>query len=190
VGIYDGPGHAGNGCRCPAQVTEGDGALTITGLPNGDSGGMAWKNGQTYGRWEVRMRVTQDDTGGHAYHPVLILWPDSDNWPDGGELDYAETDAGSPKIEAFLHYGDGTPDGAQEAFSHDVDLTQWHNYAIEWTSGHIVGYLDGQEWFSTTDNFVQPPGPMHQTIQLDDFFPNGGLNRAQMQADWVRTYNV
>jgi hypothetical protein len=81
-GIYDGPGHDGNGCRCPAQVTEGDGALTVTGLPNGDSGGMAWKNGQTYGRWEVRMRVTQDDTGGHPYHPVLILWPDSDNWPD------------------------------------------------------------------------------------------------------------
>jgi hypothetical protein len=31
---------------------------------------------------------------------------------------------------------------------------------------------------------------MHQTIQLDDFFPDDGLNRAQMQVDWVRMYDV
>lgn len=187
-GIYDGPGHNGNGCRCPKQVTEGNGMLTITGLPNGDSGGMAWHGGQTHGRWETRMRITQNNTGGHPYHPVLTLWPDSDKWPSGGELDYAETDAGAPDMSAFLHYGNGSADGAQEAFSAPVDITQWHNYAIEWTGDHITGYLDGNQWFTTNNPAVQPPGPMHHTIQLDDFFPGGGLNQAQMQLDWTRMY--
>jgi hypothetical protein len=189
-GLYNGPGHAGNGRRLPQQITEGNGYLTITGLPNGDSGGMDWNNGQMYGRWEARMRVNQVDTGGHPYHPVLILWPDSEDWPDGGEYDYAESNAGSTTMNAFLHYGDGTSDGAQEGFSTTVDLTQWHNYAIEWTSGHITGYLDGQQWFTTSDSFVQAPGPMHETIQLDDFFPDGGLNQATMDVNWLRMYDV
>ncbi len=189
-GLYDGPGHAGNGRRLPSQITEGGGHLTITGTPDGDSGGMAWLEGQTHGRWEARMRVAQDDAGGHPYHPVLILWPDSDQWPAGGEFDYAESDAGSSEMDAFLHYPDGSSDGAQEGFSTSVDLTQWHNYAIEWTGDHVTGYLDGQQWFTTSDDFIQPPGPMHQTIQLDDFFSDGGLNRATMDVDWVRMYDV
>lgn len=189
-GVYDGAGHDGNGCRCPAQVTEGDGMLTITGLPNGDTGGLAWRHGQTYGRWEARMRVTQDDIREQPYHPVLILWPDSDKWPAGGEIDYAETDAGANSIGAFLHYADRTPNGGQESFTTAVDISQWHNYAVEWTSGHISGYLDGRLWFSTTDAFVQPPGPMHATIQLDDFFTSGALNKALMQVAWIRLYAV
>ena len=67
----------------------------------------------------------------------------------------------------FLFPGNDLPYGSQEAFSHDVDLTQWHDYS-----------------------FVQPPGQMHQTIQLDDFFAGGGLNTAHMQVDWVRMYDV
>lgn len=184
--VYDGPGHAGNGCRCPDQVTVTDGHLTIAGEPNGDSGGMAWKQGQQYGRWEVRMRVNQEDQGGNPYHPVLILWPDSNEWPEGGELDYAEANAGENKMQAFLHYGDGSENGGQQEFSTEADLTQWHNYAFEWTPDAMVGYIDGKEWFRSEDDVVQPPGPMHQTIQLDNFFPENGLNPATMDVDWVR----
>jgi hypothetical protein len=186
--VYNGPGHNGNGCRCPRQVTVGGGLLTITGLPNGDSGGIAWRAGQRYGRWEARMRVAQTDTGGHPYHPVLILWPDSDKWPSGGEIDYAEANAGEFRVGAFLHYGNGTASGAQESHSTMVDLAGWHNYAVEWTPDHIAGYVDGRLWFRTAGASVQPPGPMHQTIQLDDLYPGGGLNRAQLSVAWLRIY--
>lgn len=189
-GIYDGPGHDGNGCRCPGQVTEGGGLLTITGLADGTSGGLAWRQGQTYGRWEARMRVVQQGTGGQPYHPVLILWPDSDIWPSGGEIDFAESDAGARDVGAFLHYADGSTDGAQQGFNTSVNLSQWHNYAVEWTADHISGYLDGKLWFRTADSFVQPPGPMHATVQLDDFFGTGTLNPAQLQLDWIRMYPV
>ena len=190
--VYVEPGHAGNGRRLREQAGVTDGHLRITGTADGDSAGMAWREGQVYGRWEVRMRVDQQDVGGNRYHPVLILWPDSDRWPDDGELDYAESDSGTTAMEAFLHYGDGTKNGGQNEWVFDapIDLTQWHNYAIEWTADHVAGYIDGELWFDDTDPRVQPPGPMHQTIQLDNFFPECNLNPSTMDVDWVRMYDV
>jgi hypothetical protein len=55
-GIYSGPGHAGNGRRLPARVAIVNGVLTITGLENGDTGGLEHKLDQQYGRWEIRVR--------------------------------------------------------------------------------------------------------------------------------------
>lgn len=184
-------GHAGNGRRLKEQDTVADGHLTISGEADGDTGGIAWRQGQTYGRWEARMRVIAENTPGHAYHPVLLLWPDADNWPAGGELDYAETDAGTTTLKAFVHYGDGTIEGAQDPYlvEHPVDLTRWHNYALEWAPDHISGYLDGIEWFRDTNPAAQPPAPMHETIQLDDFFPQGDLTPAHMDVAWVRMYS-
>ena len=31
------------------------------------------------------------------------------------------------------------------------DLTEWHNYAVEWTADHVAGFVDGQEVFRTTE---------------------------------------
>ena len=188
----DYPGHDGNGMRLKEKDTVGGGHLTVSGDKDGNTGGVAWKKGQTHGRWEARMRVQQKDGGGNPYHPVLILWPDSDKWPDDGELDYAESDAGSTKMQAFLHYGNGSENGGQDPYTYDqkLDTSKWHNYAVEWTGDHIAGYIDGKEWFKDTNPKAQPPGPMHQTIQLDDFFPEGNLNPATMDVDWVRMYDV
>ncbi|GAB3701387.1 hypothetical protein [Mariniluteicoccus flavus] len=66
---YDEPGHVGNGLRRPEQITVVDGHLRITGTPGGNSGGMAWRRGQMYGRWEARARMWQVDAGNKPYHP-------------------------------------------------------------------------------------------------------------------------
>lgn len=184
-----GPGNGGNGLRCPGQITEGGGVLTITGLPNGTTGGMAWNTDRRYGRWEVRMRVQQLGTGGHPYHPVLLLWPSTDqNWPNNGEIDYAETDADTTQMNAYIHYGDGSPDGTQDAFSFpNINLGQWHTYAVDWEPGRITGYIDGRTWFTDTNPKAQPPGSMHQAIQLDANDPSG-LDKTIMQVDWFRMY--
>jgi licheninase len=52
-GVYDSPGHNGNGRRTPKAMSVSNGVLTITGDSAGNSGGMAWMPGQMYGRWEV-----------------------------------------------------------------------------------------------------------------------------------------
>ncbi|TDQ00873.1 glycoside hydrolase family 16 protein [Labedaea rhizosphaerae] len=191
-GIYGGvdgcgPGHAGNGQRCGYTNTVQDGYLRQTGYANGDTAGIAMRYGQRYGRWEVRARITTPGGSGYAYHPVLITWPDSDEWPQGGEYDYFEVNVGDSAATAFLHHP--TDSGVvQDEYHHDgVDLSQWHNYGFEWAPDGLTGYLDGQVWFHDTDPDVQAPGPMHQTIQLDNFC-GCAMQAAYFDVDWARVY--
>lgn len=182
-GIYDGSGHDGNGRRSPSAVSVADGIMTITGTPDGTTGGMAWNPGRMYGRWEARVRSPAGDPD---YHSVLLLWPDAENWPVGGEVDFMEiSDASRQNVEMFLHYG---ADNSQVQGDVDIDATEWHTWAVEWTPDHIAAFVDGEEWWRTDDTGILPPGPMHLTIQLDNFGSPG--QETQMHVDWVREYDV
>ncbi|MEK6443862.1 glycoside hydrolase family 16 protein [Pseudonocardia sp. T1-2H] len=182
--IYDGPGHAGNGRRTPDAVAIADGVLTLTGDEQGNTAGMAWNPGQKYGRWEARV---QSPASAEAYHSLLLLWPDAENFPVGGEVDFMEiSDAARQTIEMFLHYG---AENSQKQGDTEVDATQWHNWAVEWTPDHIAAYVDGEQWWETTDTSILPPGPMHLCIQLDYFPDDGGAEGGGLEhVDWVRQY--
>ncbi|ANY06580.1 glycoside hydrolase family 16 protein [Pseudonocardia sp. HH130630-07] len=179
---YDGEGHDGAGRRTPDAVTVENGNLVIRGDSEGNTGGIAWGTPQKYGKWEMRARFPAGDK---QYHPVLLLWPSEVGWPEGGEIDFAETTSAADDVSFFLHYG---ASNSQEHAKKDLDITQWHNYAVEWTPDAIIGYIDGVEWFRSTDQQTQPPGPMHATIQLD-YFPDGGSPQpSEMQVSWMRQY--
>jgi hypothetical protein len=183
-GAYDGAGSGGNGVRSPKQVTVGGGILKITGLADGTTGGVYWKGSLKYGRWEIRARFP---AGCACYHPVVLLWPANDDWPTGGEVDYAEVFDGPRRtLRFFLHYG---PDDKRLTATRDMDLTQWHTYAVEWTPDHITGYVDGQPYFHTSDPAAQPPGRMFQTIQLD-WYPQRETGGGTMEVDWARKYKL
>ncbi len=180
--VYDGPGHGGNGRRVPDAVSVENGALIIRGDDDGNTGGMAWDDGQTYGKWEMRARFPEGD---EQYHPVLILWPSAENWPEGGEVDFAETNSAADDVMFFLHYG---ADNSQVFDRKVIDITQWHNYAVEWVDGRITGYIDGEKWFESTDDDTLPPGDMHATIQLDYFPDEGDPEPSEMHVDFMRIY--
>ena len=147
---------------------------------------MSWGQGQKYGRWEARVRTP---VGDGSYHPVMLLWPDAENWPVGGEVDFMEIgDETRQKTDFFLHYGG---EDHQLHGQVAIDATQWHNWAVEWAPDHITAYVDGQEWYTTTRTDAFPPGPMHLTLQLD-WFPKGGgaVAPSTMNADWVRYYPI
>jgi len=184
-GLYNSPGHAGEGLRRPSQISVKGGILTIAGTSNGTTGGMAMEQGRKYGRWEARMQIPKGD---FRYHPVLILWPDAEDFPVGGEVDYAETTTAASKIDFFLHY---SSQNKTTTASRAVDLTSWHNYAVEWTPTGIRGYIDGVQFFSDLDPTHLPPRSMHQTIQLD-WFPSGAAptTPSSMNVAWVRIYDV
>ncbi|NMH95927.1 glycoside hydrolase family 16 protein [Pseudonocardia acidicola] len=183
--VYDGPGHAGNGRRSPGAASVGNGYLTITGDPDGTTAGMAWNFGSMYGRWEGRIKAPASDP---SYNALLLLWPDAENFPVGGEIDFMEMmDPTRQKTNAFLHYG---ADNSQIGGEVGIDATQWHNWAVEWTPTKITTFVDGQEWWSTTDTSAFPPGPMHMTIQLDWFPKGGAVQQSRMYVDWVRFYPV
>lgn len=181
--VYDGAGNGGYGIRTPAALTFADNVMTITGDPAGTTGGLAWWPGQKYGMWEVRMKVPE---GAANYNPVALLWPDAENWPIGGEMDFMETqhDPTRQTTSAALHYGAGNQ---WVTSATTVDATQWHNYAVSWTPGKITAYVDGVAFFSSTDTAKFPPRRMHLCLQLDVGGPNlaGG---AQMQVAWARQY--
>ncbi|MCE0767469.1 glycoside hydrolase family 16 protein [Pseudonocardia kujensis] len=184
-GLYDGEGHGGNGRRSPDALSIRGGVLVVTGSPDGTTGGMAWNPGQKYGRWEGRVRAPESDP---SYHALLLLWPDAEDWPSGGEVDFMEmSDPDRRSTDMFLHYG---ADNSQLHGDVEVDATQWHNWAVEWTPDHIAAFVDGEEWWRTDDTGTLPPGPMHLTIQLD-WFPHGGdVRESRMEVDWVRQYDL
>jgi hypothetical protein len=183
--VYDGPGHAGNGRRTPDAVSVQDGILTITGDSAGNTAGMAWNPGQKYGRWEGRVRAPASD---ESYNALLLLWPDAENFPVGGEIDFMEMmDHTRQTTNIFLHYGENNDQVIGEV---RIDATQWHNWAVEWTPTHVAAFVDGREWWRTTDVDILPPGPMHLCIQLD-WFPDGGdVQESYMYVDWVKQYSL
>jgi licheninase len=154
----------------------------VTGNEIGTTGGMsALFAKQQYGRWESRMRTSARDP---KYHPVMILWP-SGGLTGQWEIDYAEGTADTTKIRFYLHDCCGTAASA----SRTIDTRQWHNYAVEWTPAHIVGYIDGVEWFRDENPAHNPPGNMMQTTLQLDWFPNGTpTTPSWMEVDWVRVY--
>ena len=184
-------GHNGAGMRLQSQSTVNGSAYVVTGDTNGNTGGVTAKFdiGTKYNRVETRMRTNVRDP---EYHPVLLLWADE---VDGGqvitevpEIDYAEGTVDTSKIRFFLHwYNSSTTTNAEKV----LDTTQWHNYAVEWTSSAVVGYVDGVEWFRDTDPAHIPNVPMHSTMQLDWFpndTPDANPTTSRMEVDWTRQY--
>jgi hypothetical protein len=186
---YNGPGHNGKGVRSPAAWSVQNGYARVSGTSAGTTGGMSAKyagSSRKYGRWEVRLRASNVE---QKYHFVSILWPESGSWPCDGEIDYAEKPGTSMTQTGFYNHFDCT--NQQTSVKKVLDVTQWHNYAVEWTSAGVVGYVDGVEWFRDRDTAHLPPGPMHQTLQLD-WFPVSGQATKASTADfaWVRQYNL
>jgi licheninase len=116
---------------------------------------------------------------------VLLLWPDAEDWPLGGEVDFMEAvDPSRRSVEGWVHYGrDDRRDGGTVA----VDATQWHAWAVEWTPSKIALFVDGVEWWATTNTATFPPRALHLCLQVDDF--GGDVSAGgQQQVDWVRQY--
>jgi licheninase len=182
--VYHGPGHDGNGRRTPSAISVDNGTLTITGDSQGNSGGMAWLPGQLHGRWEA---CVKSSPSAPDYHSLLLLWPDAENWPVGGEIDFMEiADPTRQSVEGWLHYG---PNDERDSGAVNIDATQWHSWAVEWTPQRVAVFVDGVQWWEAADPAHLPPGPMHLCIQLDNF--GGDLSSgASMGVDWVRQYPV
>jgi hypothetical protein len=199
-GVYNGPGHDGNGVRSPARVTVANGKMVLTGLANGDSAGLEHRFDQQYGRWEVRCRSFANATSnGNDYHPVLIIWPTSGNWPEDGEYDFLEDGTpGAQTAESYIHYPHpANVSVQQEHFTKSgVDLTQFHNFAIEWTPNGITTWIDGVQWYTVSGgggpngrSDIQDMPSGHLTVQLDNF---DGTNQtpATFEVEWVRVYSL
>jgi hypothetical protein len=181
--IYHSRGHDGRGLRRASAWNVNGSVATVTGSTKGVTGGMSSRYNQKYGRWEARMKTNRRDA---QYHPNILLWPQykARSCP---EVNFAESTNDTRRIKFFLHYGCKP---SQTQASKVIDMTQWHNYAVEWTPRHITGYIDGVVWFRDTNRGHLPPGKMHASAQLD-WFPSGRAPRVStMSIDWMRIYKA
>ena len=186
-GMYDSPGHGGNGLRRPSAFSVANGLLVVTAqMVNGTlvSGGMAHKSNYKYGRFEFRVRTEADPSS--AVSGVVLTWPQTENWPIDGENDIYETgtSASRASFSTFIHYG---ADNRQYFYKHAVDATQWHTVAMEWEADALRIYRDGALVWTLTDANAIPDVAHHLCIQLDAFRTSMG-GPVKMYVDWVKIY--
>ncbi|RKN03864.1 glycosyl hydrolase family protein [Streptomyces radicis] len=188
-------GHAGNGRRCAKNSTVADGILTMRGEENGDTGWLRQERDEQYGRWEIRSRSRNTGDSGGLYHPLHLIWPTEGNRLENGEYDWVEySDPDEQCLTAFLHYPESPTDEKERYDLCPLDMTEWHNFAFEWTPDALVGYVDGEEWFRASNGANEDRGDIqtmpsgHLNIQLDNFTGDGGLRPAVFEVDWVRVY--
>ena len=150
---------------------------------------------QTYGKWEMRVRVDASDEIPYA----LLLWPSGGSWPP--EIDFLE-DVGGPRTSAsaFLHYVPAGGGRSMVARSVTADFTKWHTVGVEWLPGSLVYTLDGNAWATVTGPIV-PDQPMWLAIQaqaggcarriaaqLSPCPIAGSPDRSNIEIDWVSVW--
>ena len=192
-GTYDSVGAFGNGLRRSSAVGVSDGLLNITARDGKVSGGIAHQLGQTYGRWEFRARTEK----GRGFGSAILLWPDSERFPEDGEIDIMEVPSETRDRAHFIvHFpGPGGSDKVYGSYAED-DFSQWHTFAVDWLPDRIVFFVDGVERLRVTDRNIIPKKPMHLAIQFDqgpkkDWIkaPDATTPAAfSLQVDWVRVY--
>lgn len=139
--------------------------------------------GQLYGKYSVRFRA--DPVPG--YKVAFLLWPDSESWPDDGEIDFPEGELDG-RISAFAHYASSS--GGQDQFDTPNGLGRWQVATIEWTPGRIRFLLDDVLVGESTRDV--PDTSMHWVLQTE---PTPGQTPSPQAAgsiyvDWVRAWSL
>lgn len=111
----------------------------------------------TYGRAAARIRMPD----------AVGVWPafwllGNGKWPDSGEIDVLEYVGEKDWIGVAIHgpgYSGETPLVNKYVFEPGVDVTSWHEYAVEWTRDEILFEVDGRLIYRVTRPMVEFYGP-------------------------------
>lgn len=118
-------------------------------------------------------------------------------WPQSGEIDIVETIPGNATsaIATMWNYTGGMMGSGRSAA---ISLSDWHIYALEWTSEYVAAFLDGVEYKRWTvadysETAVQAYSlPFYMILNLAvgaaGGAPSESTNEMKMYVDWVRVY--
>ncbi|PWU18170.1 MAG: hypothetical protein C5B50_09695 [Verrucomicrobia bacterium] len=171
---------------------------------------------QQYGRFEFRAKLPS----GTGTWPAIWMLPQNSTyggWPNNGEIDIMENKGTSTtQVGGTIHFGGAN--GNDVYFTQNYTLpsggsvTNFHLYALEWTSNSITWSVDGTiyevqtNWWSnvgTSTNTYPYPAPFNQPFYIllnlaigGNFLGNPSTNTinsgttfpAEMQVDYVRAY--
>jgi hypothetical protein len=136
-----------------------------------------------YGKYTIRFR--SDSLPG--FKTAWMLWPDSNNWPHDGEIDFPEGNLNGT-INGFVHHQGATSGSDQTAFNSNTTYTAWHTASLEWTPNEVKFILDGIVVGDTTNRI--PDTPMHWVIQTESCLQGcpSASTQGYLQIDWITAY--
>jgi hypothetical protein len=136
-----------------------------------------------YGKYTLRFR--SDALAG--FKTAWLLWPDSENWPHDGEIDFPEGPLDGT-FSAFMHPQNGTSGSDQEAYSTGATYTSWHTTSIEWSPDKVKFILDDRLIGTSTTRI--PNTPMHWVIQTEACLPTcpAATTAGNLQIAWIVAY--
>ena len=156
----------------------------------------------TYGRVEARIQMPSFMGSWPAFW-MLGESIGSKGWPACGEIDIMEHINTAPEVHGTIHWapdGDAGYGNYGDA-SWNIDVTQWHTYAIEWDANAIRWYLDGTQYHEVSiAGGVNGTSEFHQdfflllNVAVGGNWPGfnidyGGMPAA-MRVDYVRVYQA
>ena len=160
----------------------------------------------TYGRFEFSAKLPE----GQGYWPALWMMPRDSvygGWAASGETDVMENNGNDPStVSGTIHFGGQWPDQDQSygpafTFPPGDSVTNFHVYALEWTTNEIRWYVDYQPhqtqnyWWSSgayPAPFDQPFFFIMNLAVGGNFVGNPGVSTifpGEMQVDYVRVYD-
>jgi len=161
----------------------------------------------TYGRFEFRARLPQ----GPGFWPAFWLMPRDmvyGDWAASGEIDVMENRGQDPTtVLGTLHFGGAWPNNDQSfgpsfTFPAGDSVTNFHVYALEWSTNEFQWYVDGisyqtqTSWWSTGGAFPAPfnaPFYLVMNLAVGGYFvgsPDAStVFPSEIQVDYVRVYD-
>ncbi len=168
----------------------------------------------TYGYFEARMKLPTEN----AMWPAFWMLPEPSSfqntrniyggWPTSGEIDIMEARGRvTNQIGTALHY---SVNNGHKYSSDTANLTfpisDWHVYALEWTSNYMTWYVDGREvmkllssvWYNPSLNSTGAAPfdqPFYMLINLavggnydGGLAPDYDFTEGRMYVDYVRVW--
>ncbi|MFF0817434.1 glycoside hydrolase family 16 protein [Rhodococcus sp. NPDC003318] len=139
---------------------------------------------QTYGRYSMRIKVAQPGVTG--YRLASLLWPQSEVWPDEGEINFPEGPLVGP-IYGFQHHAVAGADQNSQSLSQvdQSDYADWRVVTIEWTPTAVRLILDGKVLLD--EDYGIPYTPMRWQLQLESsLYP--AIGGGNFLVDWVTVH--
>lgn len=188
-GAYNSTSETGVDSVSPSMVSQQDGHLVLRARGSIGSGvclcSAKDKPTEPYGRWVIRARASAGDPD-HGF--AILLWPNAEDWPVGGEIDLLELPNGDrSRLQTSVHYS-----ARNRQYTHFTpgDFSRWHNYGVTWAPTYIDFDLDGRRIFSVHAPDAIPHRPMHLAMQAgrNPSVKHPGMQQSTLLIDWVKTY--
>ena len=175
----------------PGIVRTQNGMLTLMSTRKGSLSAKLNLPGNTYGRWEVRMRARRMGTtkGGRNYKVVTELVPGGprEQRCGGRDIGIENFTLGKNTVKAYVHT---LPNNSFRGFTgRHLKNDRWHTFAVEVAPDHISWFVDAHVLH--TERRVEALDPVPRQLKFElRAIAGKSMHPARMQMDWMRYWSM